>query len=249
MNLEEKIQLSIKNKLEDGTVEKIITENIEKGLNECFKDLFGWSGEGRKTIETQIKSIMIPYLEKYDYSEYIIKLDHTLTNIIKETTKDNRKILENFKTLMSVDLNIKSIKVSDLFNKWCEYVKKNVETNGLEVEYEDEVQYECVEVSYEFESIEKRNWIKQEKGRLIFECNHDENMNTVIDLKRYSDINKKNMWNFYIDDKCDLNSLRYLDEFKVYLLSLQQANVEIELDEEDCFYCIRPEKTPEPYYE
>lgn len=249
MNLEESIKLAIENKLKDGSIEKIISEKVEKGIDKVFDDLFGWNGDCKKTIEENVKSVMVPYLEKYDYSQYIVKLDNTLSSIMNVLTKDNRKILGNFKELMSVDPGMKSVKVSEIFSKWCEYVANNIETDGLEIDYDDGVSYQSVEVTYEFEAGEERSWIKQESGRIIFECEHDEKMNVCIDIYRYSDIHKEDMWNFRVDGECDLSSLRYLDEFKLYLMSLKQSGIEIELDEESDYDDIIPEKEPEAYFE
>ena len=249
MNLEESIKLAIENKLKDGSIEKIISEKVEKGIDKVFDDLFGWNGDCKKTIEENVKSVMVPYLEKYDYSQYIVKLDNTLSSIMNVLTKDNRKILGNFKELMSVDPGMKSVKVSEIFSKWCEYVANNIETDGLEIDYDDGVSYQSVEVTYEFEAGEERSWIKQESGRIIFECEHDEKMNVCIDIYRYSDIHKEDMWNFRVDGECNLSSLRYLDEFKLYLMSLKQSGIEIELDEESDYDDITPEKEPEAYFE
>lgn len=249
MNLENSIKDVIAKKLEDGTIEKLVSEQLESGVNAVLKDLFGNYGDVTKIIKEKVKSVMVPYLENYDYSEYIVKLDDTLTSVLKETTMDNRKILGNFKELMSVKPDIESVKVSDIFSKWCEYVEKNVETDGLEVEYDDGPHYQYVDVSYEFEAGEERDWIKEEQGRIIFECEHDEEMNVYIDVYRWSNIDKEDMWRLSINGQCELSSLRILDEFKVYLMSLKQAGVKIELDKECDSDEVLPEKEPEAIFE
>ena len=48
MNLEESIKLAIENKLKDGSIEKIISEKVEKGIDKVFDDLFGWNGDCKK---------------------------------------------------------------------------------------------------------------------------------------------------------------------------------------------------------
>ena len=104
-------------------------------------------------------------------------------------------------------------------------------------------------MSYEFEDGERRSWLKQENGRIIFECEKDEKMNVCIEVYRWNDIHKENEWNFRFNDRCELNSLRSLDEFSLYLMSLKQAGVKIELDETYDNEDVRPEKEPEAYYD
>ena len=249
MNLENSIKDVITKKLEDGTVEKLVSEQLENGVNAALKDLFGNYGEVTKIIKENIKSVIVPYLESYDYSEYIVKLDDTLISALKETTMDNRKILENFKELMSVNPEVESVKVTEIFSKWCKYVEENVETYGLEVEYDDGPHYQYVDVSYEFEAGEERDWIKEEKGRIIFECEHDENMNVCIDVYRWTNIDKEDMWRLSFNEQCELSSLRNLDKFKLYLMSLKQAGAKIELDKEYDSDEVLPEQEPEATYE
>lgn len=245
MNLENSVKDVIANKLADGTIEKLIEEQLEKGVTKALESLFGSYGDVIKVIETKVKSVMVPYLENYDYSEYIVKLDSVLTEIINKTTTDNRNLLNNFKELMSVDTSMKVIKVSDLFNKWCEYAAENVETDGLEVNYDDGPHYESIEVNYSFEGTETKEWLNDEKGRIVFECEHDEKMNICIDVYRWKNIHKEGKWDFRFNEDCNLNSLRHIDKFSLYLMSLKQSGVEIEIDTECENDDITPEKEPE----
>ncbi|SUA70143.1 hypothetical protein [Paenibacillus polymyxa] len=75
MTLENSIKDVISKKLEDGTVEKLIEQQLEKGVVNALENLFRSYGDVTKIIEEKVKSVMVPYLESYDYSKYIIKLD------------------------------------------------------------------------------------------------------------------------------------------------------------------------------
>lgn len=249
MNLENSVKDVIANKLSDGTIEKLIEEQLEKGVTKALESLFGSYGDATKVIQGKVKSVMVPYLENYDYSEYIVKLDSVLTEIINKTTADNRNLLNNFKELMSVDTSMKEIKVSDIFNKWCEYVAENVKTDDLDVDYDDGPHYESVEVNYTFEEIEDRSWSNDLKGRIVFECEHDEDMNICIEVYRWKNYHKEGQWGFEFNQNCNLNSLRCMDKFKLYLMSLKQAGVYIEIDTEEESDYITPEKEPEAHFE
>ena len=247
MNLEESIQKAVEEKLKDGSIEKIISDKVEKGISEVFDSLFNRNGDCKKVIEEKVKSVMVPYLESIDYSSYIVKLDEVLTTVVNSTLGDNKKILSNFKELMSINSYCEVVKVSDIFAKWCEYVSNNVNTDNLEVDYDDEPHYESVEVNYEFEQTEKRDWLKREKARILFVCEHDEEMNICIDIYRY-DIHKENQWDFEMQGDIQLTSLKYIDEFKLHLMALKQASVNIEIDETYNSDYITPEKEPEAYF-
>ena len=241
MDLENAIKDVISQKMKDGTVEKLVAEKLEEGIKSALDSLFRGYGDATKVIENKIKEVIVPVLEGYDYSEYIVKLDYVLTDILKATALDNKKILENFKDLMTDKALPKTIKVSDMFEVYKEYVVKNVSTSDLEVCYEDDVSYENVEISVEFEENESRGWSDFKKASLIFECEQDEDMNFEIPLSKWKDRN----WSIDAKISSDVSSLRHLNEFNVYILKLIQNYTDVEIDTECENDDVEPEQKPE----
>jgi hypothetical protein len=242
MNIEQQVKNVIEEKLSEGIIEKLVAENLEKGINESLKNLLGHYGDVTKVIEKNIKDVMIEQLSKYDYSKYIVKLDYVLTEILKSTALDNKKILENFKEFM-MEIEIpKVLKVSEIFDRYCNYVAKNVDTSDLEVNTDDEPSYEAVNVSFEATEHEKKSWGYYSEVSIFFECEEDENMNFELKLKRWKD---EKPWRISIDEKCELSSLRHLDEFKIYFIKLAQNFVDIEIDTWNDGTEVQPEAEPE----
>lgn len=245
MTLENEIKSVIDKKLNDGTVEKLVEEYVEEGIKKALSSLFSSYGDITRVIEDKIKSVMLPYLEGYDYSEYIVKLDHVLTEVLKQTTKDNKEILSNFKDLMlPVDKDEKEIKLTDLFDKWCDYVEKNVDTSDLEVEFDDYPHYEDISVSVEVEENEIRSWSHFEHAIVYFECGKDDNVNFQIPISRYRYSNEKG-WDIDYRTTRELASLRYLNSFEIYLMRLVQNNAKLIVDTHYDEVDIRPEAEPE----
>jgi len=165
MNLENSIKDVITQKLEDGTVERLVGEQLEKGISEALNSLFGSWGDGSKIIENKLKEVIVPYLENYDYSKYILKLDSVLVEILENTALDNKEMLENFKDLMLPE-DRKTIKATEIFKEWQKKVAKDVDTSDLEINYDDRVSYQDVEVSLTFESLDKGYSI-YDRARLV----------------------------------------------------------------------------------
>ncbi|KEP26593.1 hypothetical protein [Bacillus zhangzhouensis] len=242
MNLEKNIKDVIAQQLENGIVENLIAEQLKQGVSKALEDLFAsYGGEARKVIENKLKSVIVPYLETYDYSEYITKLDHVLVETIKEASFDNRKLLDNFKNLM-IEEKEKTMKLSDLFEKWKEYVAKKVETDGLEIEFDDGPEYEAVEVSVQVERNEDRSWSSFEYATIFFECERDEDLNYEIPISLYK---RDKEWDINYRTSNELKSLKYLNEFEILLMRLSQNGVKLDLDiewEEDE---VTPDEEPE----
>lgn len=243
MNLESSIKDVISKKLEDGSIEKLIEQQLEKGVVNALDSLFRSYGDVTKVIEEKIKSVMVPYLESYDYSKYLVKLDDVLVEVLKNSALENKKLLENFKELM-IPEERKVIKASELFDIWTKFVAENVETDGLDVDYDDGVSYVPVEVSMEVEYEDSRDWSSFEYAKLILECEHDEKMNFEISISRYKK-DKEKKWDIHYRNDHELRNLRYLDKFEILLMRLDQTNVKLELDTDYESDEITPEKEPE----
>lgn len=246
MNLENKIKDVIKEKLEDGSIEKLVAEQLEVGVKHALKDLFGSYGDVTKVIEKQIKSVMVPYLENYNYEKYILKLDSVLVDVLQHSALENKKMLENFKDLM-IPEDIKKIKVTEIFESWMKFVEKNVETDGLDICYDDEPTYENVDVSFEVEyTKDKSSWSRStyESAVITFACDHDEEMNIEIPIHRWTDINEDE-WTIDFKSVKDLSSLRNLNSFEVFLMKLNQNYTRLIIDSEGDSNEVEPEKRPE----
>lgn len=245
MNLEERITNAVMEKLTDGTVEEFVKKNVESAINNSLKDMFLWGGEGKKMIDEKVKEVIVPVIERHNFNQYIVKLDSVLTEIINNTTlSDNQKILENFKELMK-DPEIRVIKLSDIFKKYCEYVARDVDTDNLEAYCEDgEPYYDPVTANMEVEH--KDRWISSsEYCRVKFSCEEDKELNKELRLYRSRD-NRNWTISYVMDTFCDINSLRNLSDFDIFLMTLRCAFVDVELDTEGEYADdIEPEETPE----
>ncbi len=244
-SFDQRIADAVTEKLNDGTVEKLVEQYIEKGISEALKEVFSWSGEGKKLIEKKLNETIVPVIECHDFNQYLTKLDATLTEIVNATVlADNKKILENFKELMK-EPESKEIKLSEIFERYRKHVAKNVSTDDLKACCEDgEPYYEYVTASMEVEH-EDKGWFKSSFNDCIvkFTCEQDKDLNCQIKL--YKGTDEKN-WSFRgYGDSIDINSLRNLSNFEVFLMTLKRGFVDIIMDKEIDCDDIEPEEKPE----
>lgn len=245
MNLEERIQNAVMEKLNDGTVEQIVKVSVETAIKKSLEDTFSWSGAGKKLIDEKVKEVIVPVIERHDFNQYIVKLDSILTEIINQTSlADNKEILENFKSLM-VEPDMKVIKLSDIFEKYCEYVAHDVDTTNLKACCEDgEPYYEPVTANMEVEHEDR--WLSSSGYcRVKFSCDEDKELNKELRLYKSKTDNNWNV-SWEMNTFCDINSLRNLSQFDIFLMTLKRGFVDIEIDTESEYEDdIEPEETPE----
>lgn len=242
--LEKRIAEAINEKLNDGTVEKLIEQNIEKAVSQSLDGIFGYSGSGKKMIQSKLDEIIIPVIENHDFNRYIVKLDSVLTEIINNTSlKDNKEILENFQMCMR-EPNKKEITLSGIFEEYKKYVAENVDTSELKAHCDgDEPYYDNIQAKMEVEH--DRGWFASsfDQCNVKLTCDQDSKLNIKIMLyKRKSEI----LWSFRQGQEViDINSLRYLSKFELFISSLNRAFVRIEMDTEYECDDIEPNEKPE----
>jgi len=227
MNLENSIKDCISQEIEKGIVEKVIAAKLEECVSSALNDMFGWNGEVKKVIENKVKSVMVPYLENYDYSQYVCKLDSVLVDVLKGTSLENRKLLENFKELMTCEEISSDIKITKIYEKWCEYCSNVIDTEKIE-NYEYDGGY--INTSFEVEEVSS-DWNDYEKHIVRFECEEDEKLNVEFMLTRWKEIDKGHRLEWK-KKASDLKSLRHLDKFDMFMMRVDQAYTKIEIDDQ-----------------
>lgn len=227
MTIEQNIKDCIQEQLQKGIIEQVIEENFKKCIQTSIEEMFKWNSPIKKTIEEKIKETMIPYLEGYDYSQSIVKLDHVLTEVIKETTTENKQLLENFKDLMSVS-DIKQVyTLTDIYKEYCNYCSEYVNKDNVNEDYDDgEKGWITCDLNAEEIS---NDWSRTKRYMVALTCEEDESLNIEFQISCYD---PKDDDKYSLDYKTvkDINSLRYLKPFEVYLMRISQGVFNIEYD-------------------
>lgn len=241
MNLENNIQNVLNDKLSDGTLENMIEKELEKSMQKVISDLFGPWGDISDIMKKKVKSVMVPFVENFNYDEYLVKLDTVVTEILNEVTIDNKTILTNFKDLIK-HKEIEKLTVTEIFDMWSEFVAEEINTSNLEVLFYDDVYYENPEIEMEVIEDSSYSWSSFHHAKILLTCDKDEEMNQEIRLIRY----KNEDWTITGRELGNISSLRYLDKFSVFLFNLSQSKTKIIIDEYNMSDEVEVEAEPEP---
>lgn len=244
-DLENRIQETVSRKMNDGTIEKMIEEQMEKAVKTALDDVFGYSGNGRKLLKEKFDEVMCPAIKNHNFNKYIVKLDSVLTEIINNTNlAENKQILDNFSYLMK-DEDFKEIKLSEVFKQYCDYVSKNVSTDDLEVYTDDYPSYQ--DVTAVMEVTESGYFTK----RIIvkFSCEEDENLTAFVELYEYTFKDEKEYSILTIESdnsiNIDIMSLRHMNDFEIFLRKLRRCIARITVDCGDLSEDVKVEAEPE----
>ena len=232
--LEKEIAQIIEKQIDDGIFNNIISEALNKAVQNATNEIFSsWNGVGTKIIKNKLQEILIPMLEKYDFDRHCIKLDAVLTEIINSNPiQTNKQILENFKYLMSNDniISENKITISQLFEIYGQYLQENLDRDSLEINEDDQEYYEDVPINVEVTYDDTPCWSSFEYGKIIFSCDIDEEDNSfMINISRY---NKDANWSMDFKTPATFSSIRYLNDFELFLIKLTQQDIKLVIDKD-----------------
>lgn len=231
--------------LSDDDVKEIVKDKFKKMMEKAVEDAFRW-GDAEKAIKNKVTEVMVPYIEKYDFSEYLPKLDSVLTEIVNsDACMGNKTIFENFRDLM-IEPEQKEIKVTDLFKAWKNKCERDINTDGLDIDYDDGVSYSCVECEMIVEELGKPSWSSTKRALITFENEHDESLNVEIPISKWVfDSGREEPYTLSLENDLTISSLRYMDDFKILLMRLTRARTSIIIDKDYDTDDIFPEAEPE----
>lgn len=249
-NFDEDIKRITDEILSDGTVDQIIREKVTDGIEKAIASSFNY-GKLEKAVKERVEQVLVPFIENYDMSAYIVKLDTVLTKIVnKSVLMDNKQMLENFQYLMK-EPQITEIKLTDLFKEYKKFVARNMEISGRKVEWDESPEYEAMTAFFEFEEEGKRNWSSFKYATIDFTVDEEEQqeeLNRTIRLSKW-DGDRKDGWEIRTDTNPDIYSLRHMNKFDLLLAKLQRADARIIIDETADEDFVYSDPKPEPTYE
>lgn len=218
--------------LSDDDVKEIVKDKFKKMMERSVEDAFRW-GDAEKAIKRKVTEVVVPYIEKYDFSEYLPKLDSVLTEIVNsDACIENKTILENFRGLM-IEPEQKEIKVTDLFKIWKNRCEKEIDTSELDIDYDDGVPYSRIGCEMSVEELDKPSWSNVQRAVIMFENEHDESLNIEIPISKWVwDSGKEEPYTLSLENDLMISSLRNMCDFEILLMRLTRARTPIIIDKD-----------------
>ena len=261
------IEEIIMSKLNGGAIEQAIDERFDKMVQDVVDDLFGSYGGISRQIKDKLKESMNPYIELHDFSEHAVKMEHLLNNIIREVKNEQDVLMKNVQDMLGT-APVEEIKTSKLFEKFTTHISGTIETDDLDIDYDDEPSYKPL--TAELSCTDELSLGSTEKKTLRFSCEEDSGFDIEIGIHRWTDLSDK-AWHISRVERVntkeptfrqrlhgskDLTTmetpmahLRDLNELEVYLLKLYYDRTDIILDETDIFDDeVEVEEEPEVTY-
>lgn len=234
-------------KMQDGTIEKIVSEKIDDMIKKICDDQMGWNGAAKKAMEEKLSPIILQAVERSDLSDMVTKITMMINASLRGSEVDQyHDVLQAVRTTFGANDTIKALKekgkvtLSEIFEKYKEYLQTVYDKDDFD---EDDIHDDGESVTAAIEcsllvNHENGGYYSWNKPGYEVELHTDKSDDQKY--QKSGDIRFRLKWN-YDSTKLrlcgDFNSmtlydLRYAPEFILYLATIEREWLPVEIDVE-----------------
>ena len=228
-------------KMQDGTIEKIIADKINEMVIRVCESQMGYNGDAKKAMEARIAPLFIQAVETCDLGKMVEKITAILNASLRDSDLDEysrvcdgAKELFNGSTALNTIRQKRVMKLSEIFEEYkkhLEYVFDKDDFDEDEIEYGDERQavINCT-MSVELDESElyrKRGYVVT----LSTDKSSDEKTGDVRFRLRWDYCGTELYLKADLRD-LSLSELRHCPPFILYLSCIEREWIRVEIDKE-----------------
>lgn len=239
LSLEGLLSSGIRKKLNDGTIDKLIDEQISEIIKRCISDSFSYHSQAYEQMRNKISGLMCSAIEDSNFDKYTTKITEILNTAISDMHLGHyNTIVKNLKELLDNDTSISfntEISLGDIVKKYEEFLEEyycdqryNFDDIDI-IEDDSEYGYATVDYTVTLKDISPR--YGSTKSYVIEFTNEGpsaEDSSIQFKLTKYP---TDSHFNIYVNtEDFHINDIRYMNDMWIYLLKLKQSYVRINMD-------------------
>lgn len=239
--MQELISKVFEDKMNDGSIEKIVADKINEMVTRICADQMGYGGAAKKAMEEKISPLIMQAVERCDLSSMVDKITIILNASLRSSDlEEYEKVLDGVRNLFGTNEAVKpvyekrTVKMSDIFKEYQKYLEDVFDKDDFK---ENEIEYD----EGRYAPIECKMVVSPDEDELFSKRGYVVELSTdKSDDQKSGDIRFKLRWNYngtelYVRaDLRDLtiSDLRYCPAFILYLSCIERGWVRVEVDTE-----------------
>lgn len=229
-------------KMNDGTIEKIVSDKIDEMVKQICHDQMNWNGAAKKAMEEKLNPLILQAVERCDLSSMVTKITMLLnTSLQGSEVESYHSALDAVRTAFGANDALrklkekKVVKLSEIFKEYKKYLQHIYDRDDFDSAdiYDDgESCTASIECSLRVASEEDRGFSWRKPGYEV-ELSTDKS-----DDKKSGDIRFGLKWDYdgtHLRLSGDFRSLTLSDlchapEFILYLAAIEREWLAVEID-------------------
>lgn len=244
--IEQIITEKFEEKIINGDFEKIINEKLESLISQSLDRLTGWGSDVEEQLKARLKPVLETAIANSKLDNILDKMTLLLNNVLanselKECSKLNKEI-ENYLVYKNSQKYGEKIKLSDIFDKYVEFAKKECERLDFD---QDDLEFDGSSTTVYFTAYLEEKTDDEEKRGYFSRYNTDKRFILRVIPDEYDEDSNHDMPKLDIEFKIDNNGYLYLLEdisinrlssypsFIWFLIRLTQTTYKIDIDKRE----------------
>lgn len=222
------VEETLKEQMENGSIKKIVEDAISNAIKDSVRNALNYNSKAKKYLDEELNNIMLNVIRDTDFAEYVEKIKYVINKALPETAlPEYKEFVDGLQKKLGTNTNnIRNVTIKEIFKQYCEFIKSitfNIDDFEDRSDVEDGSAYVNCEVELKQEE-GKYSW--EYKEYLEFKNDVDDSYNVKVYIKRWTDgdITFRNEYSY--------SDITHMNEFKMYLLSLENHWTKIILDAE-----------------
>lgn len=239
LSLEALLSSGIRKKLNDGTIDKLIDEQISEIIKRCINDSFSYRSEAYEKMKDKIAGLMCRAIDDSNFDKYTTKITEVINTAINDTHLGHyNAITKNLKELLDNDKDISFnavVGLGDIVKRYEEFLEnyycdQRLDFDDVDIIDEDsEFGYTTVNYTMTIKDISPKYGSTES---YIIEFTNDgpsaEDSSVQFKLTKYP---TDTYFTIYVNSEdFHINDIRYMNDMLIYLLKLKQSYVCINID-------------------
>lgn len=242
--MEQIIKKVFEEKMNDGTIEKIVAEHVEKMIHTVCESEMRWNGKAYERMKEKLQPLFIEAVEDSDIGVMLEKITLLINEGMKNSSiEEYAEVFKSTKDLFNTNDKLlaslkdkKTIKISEIFDVYRDFLENAFSESDFDEDdiQTDEGKYIYLEAGFSVNEREQRYFSYKPGYDVEFwvRYNDEEIEGTKADVRfrleyDYTNTNLKVRTDF---GSMSLFDLRYAPKFFVYLWAIERNYITVDID-------------------
>lgn len=211
--------------LTNEQVNDALTQAMQSAIDKIAEQLFAYGSPARKVMEERLNALLIPQIERSNFSNQLVKVDTILNEIVSNcSAAEMSRHLQAFAKYTEPLPSTGKVAITDImyyFGEWCASI---IDTQALDIDYDSGTPtYEPVTITASIEEEEPSRYSLANHATLCLKCEEDPDLNIYWPMTRWA---KSEYWVLSVKPS-SFTDLVHASAIELHLAALANASAKV----------------------
>lgn len=242
VSLDSLLQEALTKKLNDGSIEQLVSDKIDGIIGRAIDDALSWSSPAYKELKEKVQKLMSHCIERSSFDDYVLKITEVIDIALANSSAAGyKKINDNIKALFddSGTEFLSTIKFADIIDRYEKFLQEfygdsRYRFNDADIIEDGDSEYGYVNMDYtvEIRDLSRTYSSFREYEITMYTDLSEEDTETKVNFILRGNVNSEE-YRISMDTDWKISEINNLNSVLLYLLRASKNMCKIKLTTED----------------